>query len=380
MKNVFVIGSTGTLGSKLTSILKLFPSEFRIIGLVGYKNVDLLCNQVKEFDPQFVGLSREFITPVENNFPRKRVFAVESGLSIAIEEANPDIVAFLSNSITTLRAIKASLDLKKRVLIANKESILAGGELLLNNETRELVVPIDSESCAIFQCLVGERIEDVEKIILTASGGPFYGRSLNDLKEVTASQALKHPKWKMGSKITIDSANLVNKAFEVIENHFLFDIPYESIEVVIHPESVVHSLVQFRDRQLKAVLSIPDMSYPIYYSLFYPERVRTDLPELQLTNLKDLHFYELEEDSFPAFSTVVAYGREGGNYLPCIVGIDEELVSSFIKGQIKFTEIGYYLEKLLGLIEPRKLASLDEVEDWFNYSVDLTRRLLRREI
>lgn len=380
MKKVFVVGSTGVLGRQALEVIKSYPENFRIIGISGYKNIDLLSEQSQTTQTKYVGASKELLGKLGMENSDKVIFDIEKELSSILEESDPDIILFLSNSISAIDGIQKALEMGKMALIANKESIIAAGEVLFKDEKMKLIVPVDSETSAIFQCLQGEKLSTVEKIILTASGGPFYRMGEEALKNISSKEALKHPNWEMGSKITIDSATLVNKAFEVIETHFLFDIPYENIDVVVHRESIVHSLVQFHDGQIKAVLSVPKMLFPIQYALFFPERMPNNFERLNLSSVASLNFEKLDEKRFPAFSIVLKYAKKGGSYLPSLVAVDEVLVNYFLNDGIKFIDYSSFFEKIMDKMEYKKIESLEDIKETYSRTLTFSNDYVRRRI
>lgn len=379
MNTVFIIGSTGTLGREALNVINDFKKDYKIIGITGYKNKELLISQAKEESIKYVGISRENYKDVKD-LKGKTVFLFEEELHYVLEEAKPDITFFLSNSITSLKGIEKVLQMGKKCALANKESIIAGGEIIFNANNRKYVIPVDSETSAIFQCLQGEDKENIFKVILTASGGPFYDFEEEKINSVTYREALEHPTWRMGSKITVDSSNLVNKAFEVIETHFLFNFPYEMIDVVIHRESIIHSLVEFCDGQIKAVLSPTKMSFPILYALFYPKRMSNNLEKLNLHSVKKLSFEKLDTKKFRSFEIIIEYAKLGGSYLPAIIGADEALVEAFSKGRIKFKDFEKYFDYILKNIKYDKPQTLDDIKLIHDETKRFAEETIRRNI
>lgn len=380
MKKVFIVGSTGVLGRQALKVINSYRENFRIIGISGYRNIDLLSEQSQTTKAKYVGASKELLGKLYVENSDKIIFDIEKELSSILEKSDPDIILFLSNSISAIGGIQKALEMGKMALIANKESIIAAGEVLFKDEKTKLIVPVDSETSAIFQCLQGEKLSTVEKIMLTASGGPFYRMGEEALKTISSKEALKHPNWEMGSKITIDSATLVNKAFEVIETHFLFNIPYENIDVVVHRESIVHSLVQFHDGQIKAVLSVPKMLFLIQYALFFPERMPNSFERLDLSSVASLNFEKLDEKRFPAFSIVLKYARKGGSYLPSLVAVDEVLVNYFLNDEIKFIDYSSFFEKIMDKMEYKKIESIEDIKETYSRTLTFSNDYVRRRI
>jgi len=380
MKKIFIIGSTGSLGREAVEVIKLLGNDYKIIGLTGFKNLETLSKQVYNFSPLYVGASYEILGPLREKFGNTCIFDVERELEKVLEDASPDLTLFLSSKVTSLKSIYKLISNSYFVGIGNKESIIAGGEVLFTDQTRKFVIPVDSEPSAIFQCLRGEQKKEIKNLILTASGGPFLDRNKSTFESIGKEEALKHPKWKMGSKITIDSSTLINKAFEVIEAHFLFDMPYDKIKVLVHRESLVHSIVEFEDGNMKALFSLPTMYFPLQFAITYPHRVGTGLSSLSLDSLGNLTFKRLDTDKFPGFDIVLEYAKKGGNFLPIIVAADEVLVENFLNKHIKYTEIHAYLKKVLEKFTFKETASIDEVCEFYNLGIITTNEFLRRSL
>jgi len=380
MKKIFIIGSTGSLGREAVEVIKLLGNDYKIIGLTGFKNLETLSKQVYNFSPLYVGASYEILGPLREKFGNTCIFDVERELEKVLEDASPDLTLFLSSKVTSLKSIYKLISNSYFVGIGNKESIIAGGEVLFTDQTRKFVIPVDSEPSAIFQCLRGEQKKEIKNLILTASGGPFLDRNKSTFESIGKEEALKHPKWKMGSKITIDSSTLINKAFEVIEAHFLFDMPYDKIKVLVHRESLVHSIVEFEDGNMKALFSLPTMYFPLQFAITYPHRVGTGLSSLSLDSLGNLTFERLDTDKFPGFDIVLEYAKKGGNFLPIIVAADEVLVENFLNKHIKYTEIYAYLKKVLEKFTFKETASIDEVCEFYNLGIITTNEFLKRSL
>ena len=380
MKSIFVVGSTGFLGREALEVVKLLGENYKVVGITGFNNLEILSEQIRSFLPKYVGASTKILDSLKEMFEKAYIFDVENELEQVLEDASPDLTLFLSSKITSLRSIYNQISNEHFVGIGNKESIIAGGEILFSDQTRKFIIPIDSEPSAIFQCLRGERKEEIRNLILTASGGPFFDRNKTTFDDIKKEEALKHPRWKMGRKITIDSSTLINKAFEVIEAHFLFNMPYEKIKVVIHRESVVHSIVEFEDGIMKAILSLPSMYFPLEFAITYPNRINSGLPQLNLNSLKRLTFEEMDLDKFPGFNIVLDYAKKGGNFLPVIVALDEVLVESFLNNRIKYTEIYTHLEKILEKFTFKRITSIDEVGEFYNLGIITANEFLRRNL
>jgi 1-deoxy-D-xylulose-5-phosphate reductoisomerase len=380
LKRIFIVGSTGSLGIEALEVVKLLGENYKVIGLSGFKNYKVLSEQISVFSPLYAGSSAEVLEKLKGEFGNVHLFEVEKDLEKILEEASPDLTLFLSSKITSLKSIYNLVSHKQLVGIANKESIIAGGEFLFDSEKRKYIIPIDSEPSAIFQCLRGEDISEVKTLILTASGGPFIDRDTLTFNSIKKEDALKHPKWKMGNKITIDSSTLINKAFEVIEAHFLFDMPYEKIKVLIHRESIIHSIVEFQDGNIKALLGIPKMHVPLQYAITYPHRIFTGLESLDLSISKSLTFEQMDINKFPGFEIVLKYGKQGGNFLPLLVAIDEVLVESFLNDRIKYTDLYTCMEKILQKFTFKRNVSIEEVWEFYNLGIITADKFLRRSL
>ncbi len=354
MKNILILGSTGSIGRNTLDIISSFPDKFKIKGLSAGYNKNELIKQIKIFKPEFVSiLNKEFAEEIKDLFPSLKVYYGEEGIIELINIPDIDIVvnAIIGSSGLkyTYEIIKAGID----IALANKESIVMAGELLIKEAKKNNVkiLPIDSEHSAIFHLLDGKEKNIIKKVILTASGGPFFEKDIEELKNVTVSDALSHPVWSMGTKITIDSATMMNKGFEVIEAHYLFGIDYDNIEVIIHPESIIHSMVEIIDGEIYAQLSNPDMRYPILNALSYPEKLNTPLPSLDLNKIERLTFREPDLNKFPLLKFSYEVGRKGGN-LPAVLSIADDIaVEKFLSGKIKFLEIYDEIKNIVNNIE-----------------------------
>ncbi|MGB2878479.1 MAG: 1-deoxy-D-xylulose-5-phosphate reductoisomerase, partial [Dehalococcoidales bacterium] len=311
VKRVAVLGSTGSIGRQTLDVIRAMPQRFRVVGLAAGKNLELLAEQIKEFKPEFIGF------PSENKAIErlKRIVDIKNDL-LPLDEiaASPevDMVVIATSGKVGLRPTLAALRAGKDIALANKESLVSAGEII-NDEARKSgarILPVDSEHSAVWQCLSGED-QAAARIILTASGGPFRQYSPEQLAEVTVEQALRHPSWQMGQKVTIDSATLMNKGLEVIEAHWLFSMPYDRIDVLVHPQSIIHSMVEFIDGSIKAQLSYPDMRLPIQYALSYPERLPNPrLPRIDWSLVKNLDFEPPDYDRFPCLLLAIEAGKQ----------------------------------------------------------------------
>jgi 1-deoxy-D-xylulose-5-phosphate reductoisomerase len=356
IKRVAVLGSTGSIGRQTLEVISAHPRRFRIIGLAAGKNFSLLTRQIKQFKPRFV-YSQD----------RKAPLADTDCAYLSLEEmaSHPevDIVVIATSGKWGLQPTLAAVRAGKRLALANKESLVMAGEIITTEarRNRAKILPVDSEHSAIWQCLEGETAKPV-RIILTASGGPFYHYSPAQLNKVTVEQALKHPSWRMGRKVTIDSATLMNKGLEVIEAHWLFDLPFDSINVLVHPQSIIHSMVEFSDGSVKAQLGCPDMRLPIQYALSHPERLpNPKLPKLDWENIKELSFAPPNPDRFPCLRLAIEAGRKGGTYPAVLCGADEVAVELFLSQRIKFTDIARLVEPVLEGHKATSHPTLEEI-------------------
>ena len=351
-QTVAILGSTGSIGTQTLDVIDRHSELFEVYALTAHSNIDLLVEQARIYRPEVVAIAdeRHYKTLREalDGLPVKVFAGADSICQIAAMSPIDTVVTAMvgySGLLPTVRAIEAG----KKIALANKETLVVAGELVTDLALRNRVdiVPIDSEHSAIFQCLVGENENSVEKLILTASGGAFRDTPKDDLRLATAADALRHPTWKMGAKITIDSATMMNKGFEVIEARWLFDIPIDKIEVIIHPQSIVHSMVQFCDGSIKAQLGQPDMRHPIQYALTFPDRLNA---QVERANLADIHQLTFERPNYEKFRNLgLAYDalRRGGN-IPCILNAANEVaVDAFLKGKIGFFAMSDIIEQTI---------------------------------
>ena len=346
MRRIVVLGSTGSIGRQTLDIVRAFPDEFEVVGLSGGNNTELLEQQVEEFRPKHVWSA----TAGPDKFPGVSFTPMEQ--MVALNQVDQVMVALMGSvGLTpTLTALAAG----KSVALSNKEPIVMAGKLIKEYEAKYggRVLPVDSEPSAIWQCLQGEDNE-ILRLLITASGGPFRTTPLEEMENVTPEQALQHPTWRMGQKITIDSATLVNKAFEVIESHWLFSVPWERIEVVVHPQSTIHSMVEFADGSVKAQMGPPDMRLPIQYALFYPQRLPNSMiPRLDTSISHSLNFDPLELVRYPCFSLAIEAGKKGGTYPAVLSAADEVAVQAFLDGKISYVGIRRLIEQILEEHEP----------------------------
>jgi 1-deoxy-D-xylulose-5-phosphate reductoisomerase len=352
IKKIAILGSTGSIGTQALEIAREQKDRIQIEVLTANSNADLLIAQAKEFNPNHVVIADEskYLQVKEALADDDiKVFAGNKSIADVMEITSADTVLTAmvgySGLLPTIKAIQN----KKRIALANKETLVVAGELITEmcEENRVSLIPVDSEHSAIFQCLVGEDLNTIDKIILTASGGPFRGKKRSDLAEVTKAQALKHPNWSMGAKITIDSATLMNKGLEVIEAKWLFGVKGTQIEAVVHPQSIIHSMVEFNDGSIKAQMGLPDMKLPIHYAFFFPERVNTNFKRMSYKEMNTLTFEEPDKETFRNLALAYEAMDKGGN-MACILNAANEIaVDAFLKDKIKFLQIAELNEKCM---------------------------------
>jgi 1-deoxy-D-xylulose-5-phosphate reductoisomerase len=368
VKKISILGSTGSIGTQTLDVARW--RGYDIVGLAAGRNSDLLLKQIHEFRPHVVSCDASIRQTIVDQLPSGTKL-VENADQVAV--VNVDSVVAAISGIAGLKPTVAALKAGQHVALANKEAMVVAGPLVweIARKHGATLTPVDSEHSALFQCLVGEKKEDVASLVLTASGGPFR-LSPQDLKNVTPAQALKHPNWSMGNKVTIDSATLFNKGLEVLEAHFLFELPLEHIEVVIHPQSIIHSLVRFKDGNLKAQIGPHDMRLPIQYAIEYPQRPQIPLEPLPLLGTWEL--FAPDHERFPSLALAYQAGRMGGVAPVALNAADEVAVEAFLKGSIGFTDIAVLLEKTLLKLENASLSweSIEATNTWaknFCYSL-----------
>ena len=366
MKNIVVLGSTGSVGRQTLEVVEEFPDRFRVLALTAAGNWKLLAEQARRFRPRVVVILREDLySPLREALPGEtEVLCGERALSEVASHPEADLVVSAIVGMAGLSPTLAALSAGKTVALANKEALVTGGELVRGTlrKSRARILPVDSEHSAIFQVLKGQRRRDLKRIILTASGGPFRTRPRESFARISPEEALKHPRWRMGAKITVDSATLMNKGLEVIEAHYLFRVSYDRIRVVIHPESIVHSLVEFRDGSLLAQLSLPDMRLPIAYALSYPERLPLPYPRLSLVEVGRLTFEPPDPERFPCLPLAYEAGRRGGFWPVALKAANEVAVAAFLERRLSFDRIPVLIEETLSRLSfSGKPGSLEEI-------------------
>ncbi|MDQ6596959.1 1-deoxy-D-xylulose-5-phosphate reductoisomerase [Bacillus salipaludis] len=367
MKIISLLGATGSIGTQTLDIIREHPDTFQLGAMSVGKNIDLARKFIYEFRPQLVSVQDyQDCATLNTEFPNtKFTFGHEGLIEVAIYEKAEILVNAVLGSVglnPTLQAIETG----KVIAIANKETLVTAGHLVMDAVRKNNVslLPVDSEHSAIFQALQGEKHKNIERLILTASGGSFRDRSRAELENVTVKDALNHPNWSMGAKITIDSATMMNKGLEVIEAHWLFDMPYEKIDVLLHKESIIHSMVEFHDSSIIAQLGTPDMRVPIQYALTYPERAQLpSAKRLDLAQIGKLHFQEMDQDRFRCLRFAYHAGKEGGTMPTALNAANEVAVAAFLEGKIRFLQIEDLIEKAINAHQTMAHPSLTDIQE-----------------
>ncbi|WP_256012106.1 1-deoxy-D-xylulose-5-phosphate reductoisomerase [Desertivirga xinjiangensis] len=365
MKHIAILGSSGSIGTQALDVIRDNPQLFKASVLTVNQNAGVLIQQALEFEPECVVIGDETkYAEVKSALSQTniQVFAGNAALCEVVQLSSIDIVLTALVGFCGLEPTISAIRAGKHIALANKETLVVAGDLVtaLAKQHNVNILPVDSEHSAIFQCLTGEDITDIEKIYLTASGGPFRGRDQSFLKSVTKAEALKHPNWVMGAKITIDSATLMNKGLEVIEAKWLFNLEAEQIDVIVHPQSIVHSIVQFKDGSMKAQMGLPDMKLPIQYALSYPERIKSRFPRFDFLKYSELSFEQADKSTFRNLDLAFMALKKGGN-MPCVINAANELVvAEFLKDRIGFLEMSEVIESCMDKIAYISQPSLDD--------------------
>jgi 1-deoxy-D-xylulose-5-phosphate reductoisomerase len=386
MKKITILGSTGSIGCSALDVIEKNPDRFQIVALAAGTNIKKLKEQIEKFRPQVaavktkeLALKLSELLTIKN---RVKIIYSEEGLKDIATFPSADIVisaiAGSAGLIPTIAAIEAGKD----IALANKETMVMAGEIVTTraNKKRVKIIPVDSEHSAIFQCLEGNQRKNLRRIILTASGGPFLNFTESQLKKVTLNQTLHHPKWKMGKKITIDSASMMNKGLEVIEAKWLFKVEISTIHVLIHPQSVVHSMVEFNDGAFLAQMGVPDMKMPIAYALTYPERIKNDIAPLDLVKVKNLEFYKPDTKKFPCLNIAREAGICGGTAPAVLNAADEVSVSAFMQKKIYFTDLSKIIEKVLTVHRVKNNPSLEDILQADLWARTQTEKIIERMV
>lgn len=373
-RKISIIGSTGSIGTQALEVIDKLQDKFEIIALAGGKNVDLLNKQIAKFKPKFVSISEK--NDNLNPCGAKVLYGDEGLEEICSNKENDIIVVAVSGKIglkPTLKAIENGID----IALANKETLVMAGDIVMKRakEAGVKILPVDSEHSAIFQCIHGE-LEKVDRLVITASGGPFLHKSIDEIKNATVEQALAHPRWNMGKKITVDSATLMNKGLEIIEAHHLFDMDYDRINVVIHPQSYVHSAIEYKDGSILAQIGVPSMHLPIQYAICYPERPEgIKSRSFSFADAQKFEFLQPDFEKFPCPALAYEAGRTGGSATTCMNAANEEAVYAFLDGKITLYDIYTTVEKIYRQHEVVKNPNIDEI-----FAIDKEIRLKTREL
>jgi 1-deoxy-D-xylulose-5-phosphate reductoisomerase len=364
MKKIVILGSTGSIGTQTLDIVRENPDKFKVSALTCGHNIDLLAKQIREFRPSAAAvMKQDDAEKLREEFPETEIYYGREGIIYAASETECDIVVNALVGMAGLEPTYYAIQAGRTIALANKETLVAGGSVIMDAAASNgvKILPVDSEHSAVFQCLEGYDHSQVKRIILTASGGPFRGKTKAELEDVTLEQALNHPRWKMGSKITIDSSTLMNKGFEVIEARWLFDVPASDIDVVIHPESIIHSMVEYDDRAVMAQLGLPDMKIPISLALSYPKRLPNTMPSLDLTDISALTFEKPDTDTFVCLKLAYDALAAGDTYCTALNAANEVCVAAFLEGKIRYRDIGETLMHIMDIHIPSKRADLNEI-------------------
>jgi 1-deoxy-D-xylulose-5-phosphate reductoisomerase len=366
MENIAILGSTGSIGRNTLEVVENLGGRFRVIGLTAGYNLELLLNQYEKFKPEIISLEKE-----EDALELKRrigdpslriTFGQEGAEEVAGFEGIDTVVSAITG-IKGLRPTIAAVKAGRKLALANKESMVVAGALIrdLARQNGARIIPVDSEHSGVFQCLSKERIEDVNRVILTASGGPFFKLTADELKNKTPEEALNHPRWKMGDKVTIDSATMMNKGLELIEAKWLFDLRSEQLDILIHPQSIVHSLIEMKDGSILAQLSPTDMRIPIQYALTFPDREKPAVPMLDLSEVKNLEFYQVDEEKFPLVSIAKQVIEEGNSHSVALNAANEVSVDAFLQKKIKFFEISELVSEVIAHHRKSQVENLEDI-------------------
>ncbi|MEJ2724826.1 MAG: 1-deoxy-D-xylulose-5-phosphate reductoisomerase [Deltaproteobacteria bacterium] len=381
MKNIAIIGSTGSIGVNALKVIEANPDRYRVVALAAGKNIDLLVKQIKQFRPLGAAVlddaGAEDLRGRFRDRLRTQVFVGTEGVVHAATMGEVDTVISAISGAAGLPPTYAAIEAGKNIALANKETMVMAGPLIMRKARRKgvSIVPIDSEHSAILQSLQGHHREDLRRIILTASGGPFLGWSFEAMKRVKPKQALKHPNWRMGKKITIDCATLMNKGLEAIEAKWLFDLAIDQISILIHPQSIVHSMVEYKDGSIIAQMGVPDMLTPISYALSYPRHIETPLPPLNFEEIGTLSFMKPDTTRFPCLDLAIEAAQVGKSMPAVMNGANEVAVDFFLKGRIGFLEIPKVIEKTMEAHEPFPIDSIEAIMEADAWSREAGRRL-----
>ncbi|MCX7661933.1 MAG: 1-deoxy-D-xylulose-5-phosphate reductoisomerase [Candidatus Omnitrophica bacterium] len=366
MKRLLILGSTGSIGRNTLAVVRRFSRRFSVEGLTTYSNIGVLQGQIKEFKPRYVYVEdtlKALVLKERLSLKKTKLILGEGALKKMIQDENIDTVIFALPGSRGFIPLIWAIESKKEIILASKEPLVMAGRFIMQKayKSKVKILPVDSEQSAIWQCIEGKDKSKIKCVYLTASGGPLRKVPLGDFKNVSLKKLLRHPCWKMGKKITVDSASLMNKGFEVIETKFLFDIPLEKIKVLIHPQAIVHSMVEFCDGTIFAHLAIPDMRLPIQYALFYPERPENSFGIVDFYRLKNLSFYKPDFKKFKCLSLAYEVAKKGGTSLAVLNSSDEVCVQEVLKGKMKFFLIPEVIKKVLDLHKNKTNPSIEDI-------------------
>ena len=380
VKNVVILGSTGSIGVNTLKVIERFPRRFRVIGLSAYNNLRCLEKQIERFSPSWVAVSKDKVVYLKRHLAegRIKVFNVNEDVAHLIEHPAIEVVVIGMRGAAALTPFLKAARAGKTIAPANKEALVMAGDILIREAKRHnaRIIPVDSEQSAIFQCLEGRDKNELKGVYLTASGGALRKVKKSLFAKISLKEVLSHPRWKMGKKITVDSATLMNKGFEVIEAHRLFEIPLDKIQVIIHPEAIIHSMVEFQDGAVLAQLGIPDMRLPIQYALTYPERMDSGIKRIDFLKVAQLTFEKPDQNKFPALRLAMHAGRQGGT-LPCVLNAaNEEAVEAFLMGRINFSKIYDVVEKVVRNHTLRQNPDLSDILAADQWAREEARRIL----
>ena len=383
MKRISILGSTGSIGTQTLDVVRKNKDKFEVVAISANSSINLLLEQITEFKPKYVAVyDEDSAKALKNMIPSDIDIKVLSGMEGLVQISSLDEIDVLLTAIVgmiglvpTLEAIKKG----KTIALANKETLVTAGQLVMEEAKKRNVdiLPVDSEHSAIFQCLNGENNKEIDSIILTASGGPFRGKSKQELEHVTKNESLKHPNWSMGRKISIDSSTLMNKGLEVIEAKWLFNVEPDKIDVVVHPQSIIHSMVQFVDSSIIAQMGCPDMKLPIQYALTYPNRLLNDFERLDFSKLSSLTFEKPDLNTFPCLKLAYDSLKMGGTYCAVLNAANEVLVNEFLEDKIKFYDIPKYIEKTLEAHKSIEKPTLEEILHIDNWSREFVKQCIK---
>lgn len=373
MKKIALVGSTGSIGRQTLNVVRRHPDEFKIVAMAAARSAEAFAAQLDEFKPQYAALTDGVLNEVPAGVA---FFTGEAGALKAVEECGADVAVVACGGFAGLSYSLKAVERGIPLALANKETLVCGGDLVMSRAGE--IMPVDSEHSAIWQCLGFNRNAGFEKLVITASGGPFCGRKWESLRSVTPAEALRHPTWNMGAKITIDSATLLNKGYEVIEAHHLYGAPYGKITAVIHPQSIVHSMVQFADGATMAQTSYPTMELPIQLALTYPDRLYTGLAQLDFTNSLTLEFMPLEREAYPMFNLALTCGEEGGVLPTALNAASEVAVGEFLKGNLRFTDIYAVADGVVAATKKVAVQNFEQLKEVDGLSRVLALEAVRR--